>query len=442
MPGPAYRPAIFGARKGAPRPTVTGRGPNRTVTSPPYLKTAPEKQARKVKSAFKRVRRAYGSQKVSGPGISKGESKFYSTLAKKTGLSPRVLAAQGTQEGGADDDYNILNIGHTDSGPLSLTADKRFSRPKSAAKVTANFLKGKEYGASQGIKDILRSKGKPEGEQISAIARSGWATDPTYESKIRSIAPSIKAKPAKKPEPKDVKTLEKAGIDPKRVNVKQGEFPAKPVPQKLITRFKAAKKAAAGIDKERMPYQWGGGHVPGMVPKGQPLDCSGAVSAVLQRAGYKIPSMVSGQFESWGKPGPGALTIYANSGHVLMKIGNKFFGTSGSNPGGGAGWIDASDVSDEYLSGFTVRHAPGLGRKTAADLGVKVATAAGASASSAASLSGSAGGTGGTPSGTTKKAKKGAEAKRKLARVRSAYSDSSDIEPDLADLERRYSAAV
>jgi hypothetical protein len=118
---------------------------------------------------------------------------------------------------------------------------------------------------------------------------------------------------------------------------------------------KIAARAQA-IDARRLPYKWGGGHAGKVDPsKAQPLDCSGAVSAALG-----INPRVSGQFEQWGNPGDGGnqgVTIYANAHHVLMKIGGHFFGTSATNPGGGAGWIPQNAISPQYLRGFTVRHA-------------------------------------------------------------------------------------
>ena len=112
---------------------------------------------------------------------------------------------------------------------------------------------------------------------------------------------------------------------------------------------------ANAIDAKRLPYQWGGGHT-GRVNayNAKPLDCSGAVSAVLG-----INPRVSGQFTKWGKPGDGGnrgVTIYANATHVLMKINGRYWGTSASNPGGGAGWIPASQIGADYLRGFTARH--------------------------------------------------------------------------------------
>jgi hypothetical protein len=112
------------------------------------------------------------------------------------------------------------------------------------------------------------------------------------------------------------------------------------------------------IDKAHLPYQWGGGHN-AQNKRGAklvPLDCSGAVSRALG-----VNARVSGQFAKWGAPGPGEkVTIYANNTHVLMKIGNRFWGTSSTNPRGGAGWIPASAISKDYLKRFTARHPPGL----------------------------------------------------------------------------------
>jgi hypothetical protein len=151
----------------------------------------------------------------------------------------------------------------------------------------------------------------------------------------------------------------KAGLDqadaapaPTAPNVRGTPAPAQP------GKVADIKAEAALIDSARVPYQWGGGHQKKLIrgSKVTPLDCSGAVSRVLG-----IDPRVSGQFESWGKAGPGKrVTIYANDTHVLMKIGKRFFGTSSSNPGGGAGWIDAKHISKAYLARFVARHPPGL----------------------------------------------------------------------------------
>lgn len=127
--------------------------------------------------------------------------------------------------------------------------------------------------------------------------------------------------------------------------------PAPVQPQKgVLAPFKAAARA---LEKQHLPYTWGGGHS----PSGRPapgLDCSGAVRWVLNKAGINTPSMVASQFKSYGKPGPGLVTIYASDRHVFMKIGNKFFGTSRTNPAGGPGIIEGG----EDTGGYTVRHIP------------------------------------------------------------------------------------
>jgi len=108
------------------------------------------------------------------------------------------------------------------------------------------------------------------------------------------------------------------------------------------------------IASAKVPYLWGGGHGARVLPntKVTPLDCSGAVSAALG-----INPKVSGEFERWGAPGKGGLiTIYANDHHVIMEVNGKFWGTSASNPGGGAGWIKPGVVTPEYLKQFTARH--------------------------------------------------------------------------------------
>lgn len=106
------------------------------------------------------------------------------------------------------------------------------------------------------------------------------------------------------------------------------------------------------IDSKHLPYQWGGGHSADAAHKTVALDCSGAVSKVLG-----INPRVASQFVKWGKPGRGgAITVYAKSTHVLVEINGHFWGTSNSNPGGGAGWIPRSALSAGYLKGFTARH--------------------------------------------------------------------------------------
>jgi hypothetical protein len=93
------------------------------------------------------------------------------------------------------------------------------------------------------------------------------------------------------------------------------------------------------------------------------MDCSGSVSYVTQHAGYKVPTTVSGGIGGWGFPsGPGGATIFYNAGHTFMRIGNRYWGTSGfGHPGfGGAGWFTVKPGAG-YLAGFKSVHLPGIG---------------------------------------------------------------------------------
>ena len=366
-------------------------------------------------------------------------------VAAKTGLSRRVIAAWALaeQSGGAAKSYrakgynNWLNIGAFDSGFGDIYHDPTWRSPDKAAAATADFLKGRRFGASGGIRKILDSAGSDPGAQIAAIARSGWASS-GYEggASLRTLygqlgwmkdsksggvvngggrattsaAPGTTASSAggdglaaltavlaarQKP------VLQSAGVQAPSFSARpampqgyqqasSGGAPQQEKPQSIGDILAAAGYGSAGeqpvtasaadavsgdgsptartafaetarqraetINAWQKPYLWGGGHAGKVdLKKAQPLDCSGAVSAVLG-----INPRVSGQFTTWGRPGraPGGkgVTIYANKEHVLMEIDGRFFGTSKSNPGGGAGWIPRGQVSREYLRGFTARH--------------------------------------------------------------------------------------
>ena len=162
--------------------------------------------------------------------------------------------------------------------------------------------------------------------------------------------------------------LEKAGAEPTEqqftghriVRTPEGSL-AVPNPARAPAGQQAALapvvQRANQIAEKHLPYLWGGGHQGKVIDasRATPLDCSGAVSAALG-----INPKVSGEFESWGVPGKGkGMTIYANGKHVLMEINGRFWGTSGTNPGGGAGWIKPGAINPAYLHGFVARHAGG-----------------------------------------------------------------------------------
>jgi membrane-bound lytic murein transglycosylase B len=127
-----------------------------------------------------------------------------------------------------------------------------------------------------------------------------------------------------------------------------------------MTHFDRLVAAANMVSAANFPYLYGGGHE--QPARFAAFDCSGAVSYVLQQAGYTVPTTVSGNVPSWHFPaGPGAVTIFYNPGHTFMRIGNRYFGTSGfARPGGGAGWFDTNKLPASYLATFSVVHLPHL----------------------------------------------------------------------------------
>jgi Transglycosylase SLT domain len=129
----------------------------------------------------------------------------------------------------------------------------------------------------------------------------------------------------------------------------------------VLSHFDRLIAAANMVSAANFPYVWGGGHEQPSVFA--PFDCSGSVSYVMQQAGYSVPSTVSGNIPSWKLPaGPGKATIFYNSWHTFMRIGNRYFGTSGfARPGGGAGWFNVNKLPAGYLAKFRTVHVPGLG---------------------------------------------------------------------------------
>jgi peptidoglycan hydrolase CwlO-like protein len=114
-----------------------------------------------------------------------------------------------------------------------------------------------------------------------------------------------------------------------------------------------AEVIAAGNAIATLPYIYGGGH--GSF-HADGYDCSGSVSYALAAAGLVSSPMVSGDFETWGDPGPGRwITIYANAGHVWMEVAGWRFDTVALAEGG-TRW---SQGGGEF-AGFVVRHPPGL----------------------------------------------------------------------------------
>jgi cell wall-associated NlpC family hydrolase len=113
---------------------------------------------------------------------------------------------------------------------------------------------------------------------------------------------------------------------------------------------------AAGNEIARLPYRYGGGH---MTYEDTAYDCSGSISYVFAAAHLLDRTVVSGDLENWGKPGPGKwITVFANAGHTFMYVAGLRFDTVALAETGSRWSARAADEPD--LSTFSVRHPAGL----------------------------------------------------------------------------------
>jgi hypothetical protein len=105
--------------------------------------------------------------------------KFSNLVVDKTGLSLRVLGAWSLAEGGPKD--NPLNIG----------PGERYGTVRKGARATTRLLKGSEL-----YRDIMRSAGGTDIEQIRAIGNSPWCTGcKGYNRLLRSAYRSVTVEP-------------------------------------------------------------------------------------------------------------------------------------------------------------------------------------------------------------------------------------------------------
>jgi hypothetical protein len=112
----------------------------------------------------------------------------------------------------------------------------------------------------------------------------------------------------------------------------------------------------AGNEIAHLPYRYGGGHA---TYADTAYDCSGSISFVFQAAHLLRATVVSGDLEHWGAPGPGKwITVFANAGHTFMYVAGLRFDTVALAEGGSR-WSGRSATEGD-LSTFTVRHPPGL----------------------------------------------------------------------------------
>lgn len=119
------------------------------------------------------------------------------------------------------------------------------------------------------------------------------------------------------------------------------------------------------LDAHTPGYKLGGGHgVPlSQVSAYQALDCSSSTSKALYEAGLfpHVYAWVSGQFEEWESPGPGKyFTVYANSGHVWIRLHRSKWWRFDTSPQGDGGRGPQLRYLPRFTSGFVARHYPGM----------------------------------------------------------------------------------
>jgi hypothetical protein len=124
-----------------------------------------------------------------------------------------------------------------------------------------------------------------------------------------------------------------------------------------------AAMIAAGNQIAGKPYVYGAAHGLALNVVAAAYDCSSSVAHLLYGGGLLSAGgdMTSGEFESWGLPGPGRwVTLYASASHVFMYVAGLRWDTwnaAGAGDGSdGIGWhpLVRGDA------GFVARHPPGL----------------------------------------------------------------------------------
>lgn len=294
--------------------------------------------ARQLKAARQQYRQ---SGRLTGP-LTEGQRIFAEQVGRETGLDPRVIAAQAlAEESGsaaqkreAEGNHNWLNIAYFDSGPGAATKSPVWSTPESAARATSEFLKGQKFGASEGIRNIVKTAGQSPQAQLAAIVNSGWASS-GYGGSLAGTYSQIGRTP---PNPQAVTDLKAAkhqaaqlGIPTKAGDVEQG-------PTAETVWVRADAKGMVGWAKALLGTQGG-------TPKqlswanefglsaSQPW-CANFVSAGLARRGVKLPpnpNYVPSYEGAWtggtnigtdlSKAKPGDLIAFSGE-HIGVYIGN------------------------------------------------------------------------------------------------------------------------
>lgn len=144
-------------------------------------------------------------------------------------------------------------------------------------------------------------------------------------------------------------------------------------PDEAVARMLVEAERLSAL-RPQTEYVYGGSHGESPTPPDGPFDCSSAVSHELQVGGFENPTMTTEELAGWGEPGSGRwVTIFVKAyagleSHTFLRFSaevappsERYWGTSGQwHAGEGPGFIPEQIFSAEYLSGFIMRHPPGL----------------------------------------------------------------------------------
>lgn len=364
---PSYKPPKFQGAKTAGTPTykelqVADKQGTIRLNKRGYVTTP---AVRKVSSSLKRLESKAVGIRGPLPGLTAQQSKVARTVLRrgdKAGATRKEKLA-AAETGLVESSFQNLPGGDADSEGWRQERTSIYGTGRTGPRNV-------KRSADRFFEEIRTDSGAATAPTAGAAAQAAQGS--AYPERYNEVKPQANA---------IVKAFERGGLKPaqqrnltvtKRKALNLGLAVGKQAnvgvaPKKVVTRFKAIKSAAAALTKRHIPYVWGGGH--GSIesaPTG--LDCSGAVSWVLNKAGILKTPLTSGSMGEVLKPGPGAVTVFYNAGHTFMKIGNEYWGTSvGDSGAGGLGPHPAPSAS--YLAQYSVGHVPGLGKKQALQLG-------------------------------------------------------------------------
>jgi cell wall-associated NlpC family hydrolase len=215
---------------------------------------------------------------------------------------------------------------------------------------------GKQTTARSATSEAALPQGHPQ--VVQPVAGASARIDPASAPATAGVSVDVAGTPSSLPKPQSLADIRKqlaqsgmTGSTTQATLTSDGlavaPVGAPPAVQAVI---------AAGNQIARLPYRYGGGH---MTFQDSAYDCSGSISYVFAAAHLLDHTVVSGDLEHWGDPGPGKwITVFANAGHTFMYVAGLRFDTVALAETGSR-WSNRS-ADEPDLKTFSVRHPPGL----------------------------------------------------------------------------------